>query len=597
MGENTLANQAFKLINTLFNLNNQAIFYMLTSNNKKVTFWEKMYSTLPGLKMIKEYHVEDLGSDILAGLVISLVLLPSTLAYAELAGFGPVAGIYSAIAASIAYFLFTTSRHMNVGPDGAVALLVGTAILPLSGGDPAKAIIAGTWLAVFTGLILIMAAKFKLGVIASFLSTPVLLGYLNGAALVIIISQWGKFFGITLEHSDFIPRLIEWFEKISQTHMETFITGIITLILLIIARGLIKRIPPLVPVFFIALIAGLFIDFNIMGVETIGEIRNLAPQSMDFSFDFNDIATLAMGALGLSMLIFPEGILLSRSMAEKHNYKIDPDKELMALGVANIATAAIQGFSVGGSQTRTLVNSASGGKTQMANLASIVFLIVFMIFAAEAITHLPKVTIAAILIYTGFTLIDLPSVKFMWTQHRQTAWIAITTMAAVVFIGVLPGILLGTSFSIAILLSELARPQDALLGQKQGSEQLHDLGDDDLVEGIPGLVVYRFYGPVVFANVTYFIERLQGFIAREKSPVKQVIIDARAIPTVDYTAMEKLHPFFRKLQQQGIDLVIARAHQPLRETSRLQGMEPIFDKDKIYNRVTDAVNDFTQKNK
>ena len=130
-----------------------------------------------------------------------LVLVPSALAYAELAGFGPIAGVYSAIAATLAYFLFTSSRHMNVGPDGAVALLVGTAILPLTGGDPAKAMIAGTWLAIFTGLILIMAARFKLGVVASFLSAPVLLGYLNGAALVIVMSQWGKLFGVELEQA------------------------------------------------------------------------------------------------------------------------------------------------------------------------------------------------------------------------------------------------------------------------------------------------------------------------------------------------------------------------------------------------------------
>jgi len=331
-----------------------------------------------------------------------------------------------------------------------------------------------------------------------------------------------------------------------------------------------------------------------MGVTTIGAISHITPRAMEFTFKLEDIATLAMGALGLSMLIFPEGILLSRAMAERHGYDIDPDRELLALGAANLATGAVQGFAVGGSQTRTLLNSATGGRTQMANLASVVFLAGFLLFAVETLTQLPKVTIAAILIYTGFGLIDIADVKRMWDRHRQTAWIAITTTAAVVFIGVLPGILLGTAFSIAILLSDLARPQDALLVRKPGSDELHDLGDDDQTEDIPGLVVYRFYGPLIFANVGYFMERLQGFIDREEHPVRKVVIDARAIPTVDFTAMEKLRPFFQKLKDQGIELALARVHLPLREVKLNMDMEPIFSEDEIFNRVSDVVRAFNK---
>jgi SulP family sulfate permease len=551
-------------------------------------------SFLPGLRVLSGYQKKDVGPDVLAGLVICLVLIPSALAYAELAGFGPLAGIYSAIAATLAYFLFTSSRHMNVGPDGAVALLVGAAILPLTGGDPAKAIIAGTWLAIFTGLILIIAARFKLGVVASFLSTPVLLGYLNGAALVIVISQWGKLFGVELEQAGLVQRMIEWVDKVPHTHLPTLYAGVATLVLLVVFKRIIPRIPPLVPVFFLALVSGLLVDFEAMGLETIGAISDITPKAMEFTFKLDDIATLAMGALGLSMLIFPEGILLSRAMAERHGYEINPDRELMALGAANLAAGAVQGFSVGGSQTRTLVNSATGGRTQVANLASVVFLTGFLLLATEALTQLPKVTIAAILVYTGFGLIDIAGVKTMWAQHRQTAWIAITTTAAVVFIGVLPGILLGTAFSIAILLSELARPQDALLVRKPGSEELHDLGDDDQTEDIPGLVVYRFYGPLIFANVSYFMERLQGFIDREEHPVRMVVIDARAIPSVDYTAMEKLRPFFQKLKDRGIELALARAHLPLREVKLNIGMEPIFSEDRTFTRVSDAVRAFNE---
>ena len=549
---------------------------------------------VPGLQTIRTYRRQDLWPDVQAGLVICLVLVPSALAYAELAGFGPIAGIYSAIAATLAYFLFTSSRHMNVGPDGAVALLVGTAILPLSGGDPAKAVIAGTWLAIFTGLILILAARLRLGVVASFLSAPVLLGYLNGAALVIVISQWGKLFGIDLEQEGLVQRIIEWLEKVPQTHMPTLVVAAVTLALLVVSKRVVKSLPPLVPVFFIALVCGVFIDFDARGVGTIGEIGDFGPGAMEFSIELDDVATLAMAALGLSMLIFPEGILLSRAMAEKHGYDIDPDRELLALGTANLATGAIQGFSVGGSQTRTLLNSAVGGRTQVANLASVAFLGGFLLLAGDALSDLPQVTIAAILTYTGFGLIDIADVKRIWREHRQTAWIALTTTGAVVFIGVLPGILLGTAYSIAILLSELARPHDALLVSKPGSDELHDMGDDDRDNDIPGLVVYRFYGPLIFANVNYFIERLQGFIDDPAQPVRRVVIDARAIPSVDFTAREKLRPYFEKLKGQGIELAIARAHLPLRELTLDSGMEPIFADHEIFGRVSDAVKDFVK---
>lgn len=550
---------------------------------------------MPGLQTLRTYKRSNLGPDLIAGLVICLVLLPSVLAYAELAGFGPVAGIYSAIVATLAYFLFTSSRHMNVGPDGAVALLVGTAILPLTAGDPNKAVVAGTWLALFTGVILIAASRFRLGAVASFLSAPVLLGYLNGAAVVIVISQWGKLFGIDLEQEGLVQRIVEWVNKLPEMHQPTLVVAVVTLFLLVISKFLVRGVPPLVPVFFIGLVAGVMYDFEAIGVETIGEISasvgSVGWASM-FDLQLNEVAALAIGALGLSMLIFPEGILLSRAMAEKHDYNIDPDRELMALGAANIATSAVQGFSVGGSQTRTLLNSAVGGRTQVANLASVVFLASFLLFAGATLTPLPKVIIAAILTYTGFGLIDIGDVKRIWNEHRQTAWITIATTGAVIFIGVLPGILLGTAFSIAILLAELARPHDALLVRKPGSDELHDMGDDDRTEDIPGLVVYRFYGPLIFANVNYFIERLQNFIDDPEEPVRRVVIDARAIPSVDYSAQEKLRPFFRKLKQQGIELAIARAHLPLRELTLGSGMESSFSDTEVFVRVSDAVKDF-----
>ena len=559
------------------------------NSSDSISHTARLLQLMSGLQVLRSYDRKDLGPDVLAGLVICLVLIPSALAYAELAGSGPVAGIYAALAATVAYFLFASSRHMNVGPDGAVALLAGVAIMPLSGGDPAKSLIVGAWLAVFTGIILITAAKLRLGVVANFLSTPVLQGYLNGAALVIIVSQWGKLFGIDLEQELFFLRLVEWFQKVPETHLTTLTVGIIIIVLLYLARWLVPRVPPLVPVFFIALISGVLIDFDALGLSVIGEIRDRTPQAVGFTLNLDNIARLAMGALGLSMLIFPEGVLLGRAMAEKHGYEVNPDRELVALGAANIASGAFMGFTVGGSQTRTLLNSATGGRTQVANLASAVFLVGFLVLAAQWLIHLPKVAISAILIFTAFGLIDVAGVRRMLAQHRQSAWIALATTIAVVVIGVLPGILIGMAFSIAILLADIAHPHDALLGHRPGSTALHDVGDDEQAEGIPGLVVYRFYGPLIFANVGLFIERLQRFIDQQQVPVRQVVIDAGAMPSIDLTAVEKLRPFLQKLIDQGIEVAVARAPLPLRELKLASELDDLLPEEKSFPQVSDAV--------
>lgn len=556
---------------------------------QKTSYTARVFRAIPGLQALRDYKRSDFTPDVLSGLVICLVLIPSVLAYAELAGSGPVGGIYAAVAATVAYFLFASSRHMNVGPDGAVALLAGVVILPLTDGDPGKALIASAWLAVFTGFILIAAAALRLGVVASFLSTPVLMGYLNGAAFVIIVSQWGKLFGIDLEEERFTLRLIEWVEKVGDTHATTLAVGAGVIALLFVAKWLIPRLPPLVPVFFIMLVCSYFIDFKAMDVGVIGEIRELTPSAVGLTLQLDDIAKLAVGALGLAMLIFPEGVLLGRAMAEKHDYEVNADRELFALGSANLASGAFLGFSVGGSQTRTLLNSASGGRTQVANLVSAILLVVFIVFAADLLTRFPEVAIAAILVYTGFGLIDIKGIRRIWAQHRKTAWIAITTMVAVVFVGVLPGILLGTAMSIAILLAELARPHDALLGRIEGSADLHDVGDDVKAEVVPGLLAYRFYGPLVFANISYFIERLQSFIDSQEQPVRQVLIDASAIPSIDYTAAEKLLPFLQKLSDQGIELALARAHLPLREIELGNEMDAFFPDERVFATVADAV--------
>jgi SulP family sulfate permease len=260
--------------------------------------------------------------------------------------------------------------------------------------------------------------------------------------------------------------------------------------------------------------------------------------------------------------------------------------------MANLAAGLLRSFAVGASQSRTLLNSATGGRTQMVSFIAAALLVAFMYFLASWIATLPTVAIAAILIYTGFTLIDIRPLLRLRRQHAFSAWVAMCTSLGVIVFGVLPGILVGIVLSLLKVLGQIVRPQDALLGIAPGTTEMHDLGDDESARTIPGLVVYRFYGPLLFANVRFFIERLEYFIARETQPVRHVILDARAIPDIDVTAVEQLHAYFEQLRQRGITLGFAKAQLPLREAATHLGFDDAIAEGTYYQRLSDAVSAF-----
>lgn len=556
----------------------------------------KVLDWLPGLRLIFTYDRSFLRHDLTSGLVVTMVLIPSAVAYADLANCPPIAGLYAALGGMVAFAIFTTSRHVIAGPDAAVAILVGAAIGPLSNGDVGQVVVLSTWLALLVGIILLVAGLLRLGAVAEFLSSPVMLGFMNGAAVVIIVSQIGKLCGISLEHDNTLQRFVEWVGRIGETKGVTLVFGLCGIAILAAIRRWKPRIPGTIVVFALALVLGRCIDFAEMNVAVIGVVDTRIPTPVPPELSLSDLGKLVTAALGLAMLIFPEGILLGRAMANHHGYEIKPDRELIALGMANLAAGVFRSYAVGGSQSRTLLNSATGGRSQMVSLIAALLLIGFMYFLASWIATIPTVAIASILIFTGFTLIDIDGVRRLFRQHRQSAIVAIITSLGVVVFGVLPGILVGIVLSLLKVLSQVVRPQDALLGRVPGTERLHDLGDDEAAKTIPGLVVYRFYGPLIFANVRFFIDRLEHFIAKEEQPVKQIIVDARAIPEIDVTASEQLQSYVMRLQSRGIKFVIAKAQLPLRDAVTRLGLSDILSEEGRFPKLSEAVTDFEQRN-
>ena len=512
---------------------------------------------LPGVALIRHYDRAHWRHDALAALVVALVLIPSAFAYADLAKCAPAAGLYAAVAGMVAYALFTSSRHVIVGPDAAIALLVGAAIGPLAAGDAGKAATLATVLAFLTAGVLLLMAKLRLGIAADFLSSPAMLGFMNGAAVVIVGSQIGKFSGVKLEENNTLLRLGEWVTRLGETHPHTLLVGLACVVVLALCKWGIRRVPGAVAVFVLAMIAGRLVDFAALGVPVIGTVDLHVPEAERPDLRLADATPLFTAAIGIALLVFSEGVVLGRSVASKHGYAIDADRELVAFGVANAAAGLLCSFAVGSSQTRTLLNDGTGGRTQMVSFLAAGLAAACVFLAAPWIATIPAVAIAAILVFTGVTLVDPRVYLRLWKLHGFSMVVAAATTVGVLALGVLPGILLGVVLSLLGVLAEIVRPQDALLGCVKDSDTMHDVGDDDAAETIPGLVVYRFYGPLIFANVRFFIERIERFIAEETQPVRQVILDARAIPSIDVTAAEQLREFVERLRVRCIDVVVA----------------------------------------
>ena len=531
-----------------------------------MTAGQRLRKMLPGLALLLRYDRSLFRHDALAALVVTLVLIPSAFAYADLARCAPAAGLYAAVGGMIVFALFTSSRHVIVGPDAAIALLVGAAIGPLAGADAGKAAMLAALLAFLTAGVLLLMAWLRLGIAADFLSNPAMLGFMNGAAVVIVGSQIGKFCGIRLEKDNTLLRLWEWATRLDETHTRTLLVGIACIAVLALCRWIIRKLPGAVAVFALAIIAGRIVDFSALGVPLLGTVDLRLPEALQPDLRIMDVTPLFTAAIGIALLVFSEGVVLGRSVASKHGYHIDADRELTAFGAANVAAGLLGCFAVGSSQTRTLLNDGTGGRTQMVSFLAAVLAAAFVFLLAPWMATIPSVAIAAILVFTGVTLVDLRVYPRLWRLHRFSMVVAVATTLGVVALGVLPGILLGVVLSLFGVLVQIVRPQDALLGCMEGSATMHDVGDDDAAETIPGLVVYRFYGPLIFANVRFFIERLERFIGMEREPVRQVIVDARAIPSIDITAAEQLREYVARLRTRGIELVVAKMHLPLRQT-------------------------------
>lgn len=559
------------------------------------SFSKRLQSGLPLLATLREYRLAWLSKDAIGGLTACIVSIPSVIAYAELVHMPAITGLYAALAAAIGYALFSSSRHVIAGPDAAIGLLAGSAILPLSGGDPARIAMLAAVLGLLSGAVLILAARLKLGVIADLLSRPVLIGYLNGASLVLIATQLGKMFGIKTEGEEFFEIVLTVVEKLPETHLPTFAFGAVLVGLLVALARWLPRVPGALAVCAVAIAVTFALDLGSHGVALVGQVPSGVPHLAIPTLRWSDVAALAPAAVAIAFLAFSDGILLAQTFAEKNGYEVHPNRELVALGSANILAGLWQGFPVSASQSRTSIVDSAGGKSQVAQLVLAAGLLVFLFFLTGLIALLPKVALGAILIVTAIGMLEVASLSALYKVDRIEFAIGMGVTLAILIAGVVPGIILGLLLSLISVLVEISRPDDAVLRRLKSDGKFHHCAEDDDAESIPGLLVYRLYAPLIFANARHVVTRIRTLVATADPPVKWLVIDAQAIHDMDVTAAQRFAELHQELAEDGVDVKIADAPRPFLDELARVGLSEEIGRQDFFVSVKKAAEAFERK--
>lgn len=548
---------------------------------------------VPGLALLRGYRFEWLRADLLAGISVCVVMIPSVIAYAELMGLPPQHGLYAALVPLLVYPFLGSSRQMIIGPDIAISLLTAGAIGTVAASNHAQPAALAAMVAVLSGLLLLVGARARIGAVADFFSKPVLVGYMTGAALILVVSQVNTLFRIPLEHVDFFPRLAELAGKIGQAHGATVLFGLVLAGLIVLLRQFARSVPVALAVCAVATGASLALQPEDWGVAIVGDLPKGLPRFALPAVEWKDIQLLFPAAIGIALLTYTEGILLARAFAARNGYEVSPNRELGALGLADVLTGFFQGFCVTGSQARTTINDSAGGKTQMVSFVAAVTLALFLLFLTPLIAHLPKVALAVVLSYGGLRLVEFDVMRRLYRFYPAAAALAAATTLGVLAVGVVAGILVGVAFSLLGLIARVSNPADAVLRQVPG-HGFHDLGDRTVSSTVPGLVAYRFYAPLLFPNAGHFVERVRELISSSSVPVRWFLIDAQAITDIDITAAEALQALHQELMQRGVALKIAHANPPLRKILVRTGLARELTEASFFSSVHECVEAFRQ---
>jgi high affinity sulfate transporter 1 len=546
---------------------------------------------LPGLQTLRTYHRSWLPRDVVAGIVLTALLVPAGMGYAEASGLPAIYGLYATMVPLI-YALVGPSRILVLGPDSSLAPLIAAAILPLAAGNEAEAVALAGMLAVFSGALCVLAGLARFGFIAELLSKPVRYGYMNGIALTVLLSQLPKLFGFSTDAKGVVPEAQAFVRGVADGETNTLALVIGVACLLVILAF--KRWRPHVPGVLVAVV-GATVAVGVFGLaerydlSVVGPLPKGLPSFQIPSVSFDHLRALVAGAVGIALVSFADTSVLSRTFAIRGGYRVNPNQELVALGAANVAAGFFQGFSVSSSSSRTPVAEAAGAKSQATGLVGALAIALMLLFFPNLVRNLPDSALAAVVISAAIGLIEAAGVRKLYRVHKTEFALSIACFLGVALLGVIEGIFIAIALSLLNFIRRAWRPHHAVLGRADDVKGYHDVTRYPDAKRIPGLVLFRWDAPLFFANAEEFADDVRQAIAFSPTPVRWVVVAAEPITDLDTTAADVVKELDGELAAEGIDLRFAEMKDPVKDRLKRYALYERFGDDHFYPTVGAAV--------
>ena len=551
--------------------------------------YEMLINWFPLLRDLRKYQIAWLTRDTFAGLSVIAVQIPTAMAYANMAGFSPQVGLYASMLPVMVYALFSSSRQLVVGPDAATCAMIAALLLPLAHGNTTYYLELMAGLTITTGLLMVIGGYAHLGFFVNFFSFPVLVGYLNGIALSIIAGQLGKMLGVTVTSRDFVISLLELSKHLGETNFLTLILGTGTLALLV----LVNHLAPRAPAALIALASAGMLAYGFgmekEGVMLVGAMPSTLPAFSLPGLGYHGIQSIFMDSVALLVVSFTSGMLTARSFASRNNYSINADQEMRAVGFANIASGLFGGFAVTGADSRTAINNASGGKTQLVSVIAGLGTTCVVLFLSVPLGQLPITGLAAVLIFSAWGLLDIVAWKKLFKLSRFEFWLSLLTTIGVLTIGVLPGVVLAISLALIHVLQKIYQPKDAILGVIPEMDGYNDIALSPDSKTIPGIIIYRIGGPLLFFNAEFFKSRIHELVDSADIPPRWLVLSMEAVTQLDVTGIQAQIEICHELERKGVQILLARPMQFVINCREHLDAQDQLGKENIFPSVRSAV--------
>lgn len=549
---------------------------------------------LPGLRTLRHYQMAWLRHDIVAGLVLTTMLVPVGIAYAVASGVPGIYGLYATIVPLLAYALFGPSRILVLGPDSSLAAVILAVVLPLSGGDPHRAVALAGMMAIVSGAVCILAGIARLGFVTELLSKPIRYGYMNGIALTVLISQLPKFFGFSIESEGPLRNLWAIATAVleGKTNWATFAIGAVTLVVILLLKPY-KRVPGILIAVVGATVAVGVLDLGARaGVSVLGSLPQGLPAFAIPWITTADIVPVLIGGCAVAMVSFADTSVLSRVYAARTQTYVDPNQEMVGLGVANLAAGFFQGFPISSSSSRTPVAEAAGAKTQLTGIVGALTVALLLLVAPDLLQNLPTSALAAVVIASAIGLIEITDLRRIYRIQRWEFWLSIVCTVGVAVFGAIEGIGLAIVIAVIEFLWDGWRPYSAVLGRADGVQGYHDLKRYPDARLIPGLVLFRWDAPLFFANAELFHDRVLDAVAASPTPVSWLVIAAEPVTSVDVTSADMLAELDETLQAAGIELCLAEMKDPVKDKLKRFGLFARLGESAFFPTLGTAVNSY-----